>query len=192
MKLRRRQGGWIILAAEIALLYTLYGRLPHQAFIAASALPNGVAPAAEGDDGKMAFELAMQEARRLHQLAWARADRASEPSGGGRGSRVAPETPCDIPEPIYRRLAVDPSGDLRRARQAAEQAATLARGRYEEYRALAVLALVAHEMRDHHRELWLACRMFDLAPERRQPAEMIRRASKCIGLKLRTGQKTAM
>jgi hypothetical protein len=170
-----------MIPTEVIILYVLFSGLPHHVLTPASSLPDGVSQA-QMADGQRTFESAMREAERRHARAWTAAVGGDEGPGSGGLSTPAPDTLGDIPEAILRRLADDPTGDLRLARDAAEQAATLARGKDELYRAIALQALLAHRITDHHRELWLARRLVDLAPERQLSARMVRRASHCIGI----------
>jgi hypothetical protein len=62
------------------------------------------------------------------------------------------------------RLARDPDGDLRRARNAARQAVSLARSRDQKYRATELLDWVEHDLGDRKEELRQARRLMQLEP----------------------------
>jgi hypothetical protein len=79
-------------------------------------------------------------------------------------------------------MARDRTGDLRRARAAAERAAALAANSRERYRAVLLLTLIEHDAGDHRAELQHAHRLVALAPRDRLARLYLRRAAICNGL----------
>jgi hypothetical protein len=88
-------------------------------------------------------------------------------------------------------LARDRGGDLRRARQAARQAAALARTPREAYQAALLLACLDCDAGDHQAELKQARRMMALQPHCQASLGALRHAAWCNGLEPLARQATA-
>jgi hypothetical protein len=88
-----------------------------------------------------------------------------------------------VPESMRRLdLARDPSGKLREARTAAEQAAVLASTATERYRAVWLLARIDCYLGDHRGELQQAQRLMALEPHRRRSWDALDHARACNDL----------
>jgi hypothetical protein len=92
-----------------------------------------------------------------------------------------PEAMAEIDQEAWRlqRMALDPSGHLRRSVVVARRAAALARTPAEQYRAAEHISRIAHEVGDHREELRQARRLMKLAPQNRISQLLLRRALRC-------------
>ena len=85
-------------------------------------------------------------------------------------------------------MAADRGGHLRRARAAAQRAATLARTPDEAYRTARLRFLIEHEAGHHPQDLEQARLMMKLRPEDPESRTVLSCAAQCNGLKMQEAE----